>query len=408
MRLPPSSGRFANHLLLRLVTVAFVVGLAAGAEAQGSGAATREAESPLVWNPSLALTGIGYDSNVFNEVEDPKGDVVTTIAAGIRPIWQPGTARLSGDFNLAYNHFQKFDSERGVDGRVFGRAEFPIHRVRLFGSGAYVNLRDRLNFEVDERARRVDREVAAGIDVALTGVSTLGFSAIDRAFDIDEATPDLARALNRDERFVVTSLSHELTPLTTAIVSVEYGRHRFDAAPSRDGSTTQVSAGTRFGPGALFEGRWEVGWKRTTVQDPLVPAFSGVTADADLYVVLGSATRIGVRGRRDVSFSADSATPYYTENSIGGSITYGFADRWDVDVQALQVLLDDTVATATPVPVNTDERVTVVEAGLGYRLWARTRLGIYVERSRRRSDVPGRGYETTRIYTALSQPLGLP
>jgi hypothetical protein len=409
MRLPASAAsRRTSRRALASSTMALIIATGGAVAAQGSRRTAADAEPALVWNPTLALTGISYDSNIFNQPDDPQGDLIVTFGAGVSPSLKIGDATITGESGLTYRHFNEFESERGVDGRARGQLALPLNRMRLLATGSYINVRERLNFEVDERARRVEHEVGGGAEFALTGLTTLSAGVLDRVLDFDSEVATLARTLNRNERLGTLALTHALTPLTSIAISGEIGRHRFEASPLRNGTTTRLSAGTRFAQGALVEGQWAVGWKRSTVSDPTVAPFSGLTADADLYVVVGPATRIGLRGRRDVTFSSDSFIPYYVETSVGGSVTYAFAERWDIDLRALHVWLDDAAAVVGPGVVNSNERINVLGAGIGYRLWGRARLGVYVETGHRRSHSDlTRNYDTTRVYTAISQPVGL-
>jgi hypothetical protein len=409
MRLQVHAERLASGLLLShsSLTVFLVIGLAAGLEAQATAPAPEASEPLLEWNPTLTLNGIGYDSNIFNEAEQPKGDMMMAFGAGLRPVWRPPSATLSADAAVSYRYFHEYASERGFDGRARGQIDVPLAQTRLFAAGSYVNVRERLNYEVDQRARRAEHNVGGGAEVSLGGHLSAVVRVDRYGLDYDDGAMALAATLNRDRQAAAVELHHALTPLTTLEVQAEWAWNRFETATERDGRETSIGTGLAFGRGALIEGRWSIGWQRVTVEDPLQPVYTGFDADANLWTVVGAATRLGVTARRGLTFSADVASPYYTESAIGGSVTYGFRDRWEFDARGDLVRLDHS-AGLQPSAAGYTERVGVLGLGLGFRVTDQVRVGVGVQSVRRRNPVDdSRSYDTTRVVVGLSQPLGI-
>jgi hypothetical protein len=369
-----------------------------------------ETREQFVWHPSVGITSLGYDSNVFNLPTRGAGDWVATFAAGLAPIWNVGDVKLSADTDLVYNYFQQFTQERGLDGSARGRIDLPIARVRLHVGGSYANLRQRVNFEIDQRARRTEHDLTAGFDVAAGGRTTIGLNVrrgLVRFADDEPGTQTLRDTLNRDERTASASVQYAITPLTSFVVTGDLGTHHFDRSPQRDGHGAGYSAGLMLAQDAVIAGQVSIGWRRVTVSTPLVPAFQGLAWLMDLSTVMGNSTRVGVRGRRDVAFSSDVQAPYYVQSSIGGSLRQALGDGWEIGVRIDRVWLDYAHSLIETAPAYA-ETIDVPGALLGYRFPGGVRIGVEVESQQRRVNTPGSGraYRTLRTYTVISKSIG--
>jgi hypothetical protein len=375
-------------------------------------------QSRVVWRPSFELTNLGWDSNVFNlpEAESPvdgnraeqRGDFVTTFAAGLSPIWRIGDARIVTETNLAYNYFHRFSQERGVDATARGRLEVPVSRARLHASGSVLNLRQRLNYEIDTRARRTERDYAGGVDVALGARTRLEFRARRGEVIFDDDSPDarfLADTLNRDDRTAAIGFEYAVTPLTTFVVTGERGVHRFPLSPERNGDSDGLFAGLSLSPDALISGQGSIGWRRVTITNPIIPTFTGITGDVDLATVIGVSTRLGVRVARDVTFSVDELSPYYVQTLGGVSLTQALGESWEVGARVDRVRLDYVQSPLTPAD-QYQEHVDLFGGNVGYRFPGGFRISLQGELMRRRASTdPGRAYDTVRLYTVISKAL---
>lgn len=372
-----------------------------------------EPQPRLRWHPAVALTNLGYDTNVFNLPDDatqPAGDWVVSGNASLAPVWRVGGGgtRLAGLGSVTGNYFQQYDRERGFDGEIGGRIDLPVSRLRLHGFGDYQNLKQRVNFEIDQRARRAESRVGAGVDVLLGARTIVGVEGQRNtvAFADDSAVSlPLRLTLNREERLGTASFRYALTPLTSLVVTGETGRHHFDLSPLRDGDRSGVQAGLTFSRDALITGQWSVGWRRVTVESPRIPPFGGIVASADLAAMVGVGTRVSVRGRRDVVFSADERSPYYVQSGAGASLTQAIGERWELGVRFDRILLDYVRSLDEPGSVYR-EYVDLPGVSLGVKLPGGWRVSVQAELLRRRaSNDPSRAYDTTRIYTMFTPNL---
>src|SRR5262245_20071149 len=67
------------------------------ARAQQPSQTEENAEPHFAWHPSLKLTSLGYDSNIYNDPSNPQGDFFAIGAGGVRPVWHLGETKMSAD-----------------------------------------------------------------------------------------------------------------------------------------------------------------------------------------------------------------------------------------------------------------------------------------------------------------------
>ena len=363
----------------------------------------------LTWNPSAALTTLGYDSNVLNDYEDPKSDFVAAVRTGLRPSWHAGPAVVEGEAALEYDYYATFARERGVDAIGRGRVSLPLSRFRLHAAGAYYNVKERFNNEVDDRARHSTREASAGVDIALGALTALTLTGVQRGISFDEHSPDEARLgqmLDRMERAVSAGLRYELTPLTTLTAAVSHGTHRFQFSPDRDGERTSVDTTVELADDALVGGHGTIAWRRVTVHNPIVPPFRGFAGSAGLSARLGGSTRVGVGARRDVTFSVGEVLPYYVESAVGGSVGRALGERFDLGFRVERVRLEYVRLLDALDPGGYHERVTILGGSIGYRTPSGLQITFHVDSRRRRTSTDvTRNFDSLRFYTAIGPVL---
>src|SRR5215510_6012420 len=152
----------------RLALVAVVLSLATHAVAQEPrepvepGDDARFHWGPLRFTPTLLLSNLGVDSNVYNETTDPKQDTTAAFGPGVNFWMRPGRARLSGKATGQYLYFKTYGNQRGWDTTDELKFEIPFSRFKPFVGGSYMNTHDRPGFEIDSRSRAAINQVAVG------------------------------------------------------------------------------------------------------------------------------------------------------------------------------------------------------------------------------------------------------
>jgi hypothetical protein len=307
--------RVTRTLLLQkyvlVVSVAVVLLLrGAPAMAQGDGgpdpANVRVRIGPLMMNPTISLSNLGVDHNVFNDPPDkaPKQDFTVTVTP-LMDFWlRMGSAWLTASLNESINWYQKYASERTANTTYKLGVRVPTSRMAFMINGSYANARERPGFEIDTRAARKETLVTGAVDFNALSKSFIGLTASRQqtrfASDAQYLGISLETTLNRTDTAFGVNLRHQLTPLTTITFGATRGLSRFEFSPDRDTDSTSANMSVAFAPAALIRGGGSFGYELFSPVDPSLPGYRGLVGTVDLtYVLLGS-TRFALTGGRAV------------------------------------------------------------------------------------------------------------
>jgi len=337
---------------------------------------------PFYINPSLLLKELGVDSNVFNTSGDPKSDFTFTLTpqADIAvPIARRALLKATVGADAVY--YATYGSERSIDPSVRVRGEGYARRLTLFAEGAYLNTRQRPNYEIDVRSRHLENDLQAGANVRLSSKLSFELAAKDARTEYDaDAVFDgtsLQQTLNRETRGGVGAARFRLSPLTSLGVKFDRLQDVFEFSPLRDSQSYRVMPGVEFKPRALVSGSAWVGYRSFTPDHPeSLPQFSGLVADLGLsYTLLGSTT-FGVSYHRDLTYSYEVEDPFFVDNSVGASIRRALGGRFDTILSAdRHVYQYEQVLTLPVLPFDRIDTTWVYGANFGYRLRRETRIG---------------------------------
>lgn len=361
---------------------------------------------PLRLTPSIALTGLGIDSNVFNEFDEPKRDFTFTVSPQLDLWLRAGRSRLQVAARTDLWYFHTYASERSVDGAMNVNFERRGGRVTPWLVGSLVSGRQRFGYEIDQRFRGVTRELGAGVDVRVAGKTQVGVSARRVNHDhepVDVLGSNLRELLDRRTDSLALRAQYALTPLTTFVVSGERSRDRFEFTPSRNADSSRVDAGFDLLPFALIAGRGRVGYRWLTGTGAAVADYSGVVASVAASSNIRGRTRVEVTTERDVTYSWELFYPYYVLTGGTLTVTPQLTPRWDVRGRWGTHRLAYRAAVGVPdVRQDRVDRFSVLGAGVGYRLARDMRIGIDVDRERRQSVVQRRVYDGFRTGISVT------
>jgi len=356
---------------------------------------------PVGVTPSVSLTRLGVDTNVFNEFDDPKRDFTVTLTPRVDAWSRVGRSRVhvTGRSDLVY--FDRYASERSVDSAIAGRAEFGGARIAPWLAASYETGRQRIGYEVDLRFRRQIGEVTGGVETRFGARSRIGVSLRRATYQHDPdaifESRNLREVLNRRSEGVGAQFRYALTPYTTFAVEAQAGRDRFEFAAARDTRSYRVDTGFDLDPSALISGRGRIGYRQLEGVGSDVPAYSGLVASVAAGATVGGRTRLDVTTERDVTYSWEPDYPYYVQTGVLVTATPRLTDRWDVQgrigryrmayrpVRGSETLLADRV-----------DSYGLYGTGLGYHFGRDLRIGFNVDRERRTSPVQRRFYEGYR------------
>jgi hypothetical protein len=355
---------------------------------------------PFYFQPWIALTNAGYDTNVFNDYAEPKEDFTFTLTPALDGGMRAGPARLNFRFLTDYVWYRTYKSEQGVDGSILLQFELRYHWLRPHVSGEWVNTRSRPGYEIDARAERNLPTYEAGADLRLASRTWAVLEYRHGATRFLEGEVfqgvSLDQALNNTTQTSTAGVRFELTPLTTLSLLARLEQVRFDSASFRDNESWLFVPTLNFSPDALLAGQAAVGYRSLTALTAGVPDFRGVIANVALRYSPLPSTSIGFGGSRDIAYSYETAYPYYLLSEVRALFTQRIVAAFELTAQGRLEWLDFSVVEG--LAASREDSVAIYGGGAGYRMGDMVRVGVDVEWSERQSDQPGHSYQGTRIF----------
>jgi hypothetical protein len=413
---------FTRSIILTIAALAPVTALAQTPEpatgAEQVDAVRKESRmhvGGLYLTPSIHLKEFGVDSNVFNAAGEQKSDFTFTLTPKADlyvPVARRALLQSTVETDLVW--YTKYDTERSVDPQFTTRGEVFLRRITLFAENRFHNTRQRLNYEVDLRARHVENATSVGASVRLTPKFSIEAAGRRDELRFDGDTffegASLQRTLNQTTIGLSLVARDRVTPLTTVVVRVERLEDEFAYSPARDSRSIRVQPGIEFKPRALVKGSAYLGYRKFTPSlTGALPEFSGIVAQVGLSYTLMGATTFGVSYSRDLTYSYEELQPFFVNNRAGVSVRRALGRRLDVVVSAdrhaydYKNLLTLPVAATPLVPAAPRRDLTWNYAGnIGYRIGqARVAFGVsYWERESQMKTL--RDYDNFRFGTNVT------
>jgi hypothetical protein len=359
--------------------------------------------------PTIRLTNVGWDDNVLYATEDqPRTeDFTATVSPDVQAWYRVPYVRARGSSVVDFVYFREVSQFRSIDTDNSGRVDLLLGRVTPYVSGGYANTRHRQNLEIDLPVRRVDAGWNAGVDLRLTGKTSVGVVArnfsVDYQGDTEFLNTDLSATLDAKTAAEGARVWYALTPFTTLSLGITQSRSRFELAPERNSDNVRLTSAVEFRPFVPVSGRAEYGVLRRTFVDGDAPSFKGSVARVDLGYTLFGRTRFAIGYQRDLQASFRIDQRDYLQTGTQLSVTHRLTNAWDVRGMLGRFNLAYGVGQTTGAPIGvTEERVRMYGLDVG-RYVGGMRVGLQVARQGRTSDSPGgRDYVRTRIVSSVT------
>jgi hypothetical protein len=427
--------RRAGVLARRCAAVSALALLCALASAAPAGAQTEvPRDARVLWEslalvPTLRVPMIGWDDNVFYQPDanNPQGDFTTTVSPALQAWLRVPGVLVTGRTRVDFVYFRDLSQIRSVDTDNSARLELLFGRLVPFVDGARANTRHReydllafersasgatdvddSGLEIDAPVRRVDTSWGAGVQLRLTGKTSIDLvtrrGRVDYQGDEFYLGTELARQLDGYGTSNAVGVRYAVTPFTTIGAEVSQYRTSFDVATERDSEGVQVASLVEFNPLAAVTGRARVGLRTRDFLDGDAPRFEGIVADAGLAYTLLGRTRFAVGIRRDISASYRLDQRDYLETALELSVTHRVANAWDVRGTVGRFNLSYGLGAVAPggQAATEEERIARYGFDIGHNFGS-ARLGFQVGRQTKSSpSSPGRQYERTRIGSSIA------
>jgi len=349
--------------------------------------------------PGLAIPELGWDSNVFQEEENPQEDYVAAIVPDISAFTRLRLLKFAGYAGADLRYYSTHESERSTGYMTRGRVDLLLSRFRPFFGGGRNDVRMRPNGEIDVRANRIETELSGGIafDVSRYGQFYGSFSHYNTEYEesVEEGVP-LGPSLNHFNDSYQAGIRSELTPLTALIVSGSYFEDKFQSLPIRNASGKSIDGTLRFASDAVITGFVTISWRVQSPVDPALREYSGFTGRAGIVYPFLDVGRLSVTFNRGTEYSFRVSDGYYLQNSLSLNYTHRLFGNVDVNVAGSKAVYDYRFVEALP---DRKDDLESAGGGVGYNLPNRTRIAVNYEYSRRRSpEIPERNFDRRRVY----------
>lgn len=362
---------------------------------------------PMAVTPKVELKNLGWDSNVFNESEDPKSDFTTTAAAPIDWWLRFGRGRLHGVDVFEGVWYATYGDQSSFNQRHELTLLVPLNRVRLYAGGSYFNTNDRPGYEINARIRHTETGANGGVVVRLASKLDLDVSGRQTTYRYDDdaaAGVYYSDTLDRRTGNLGAQLRYRYTSETTFTFLADQVRERYTGTPERDNDGFRILPGVEFGPRAIINGKAQAGYRRLNTLMAGMPDFTGLVVNAELSYTLRGVTRFTVGASRDVFFSYEVTRPFYIQPGFTLAVTQQVSGPWDVQARASWYRLDyqqSDVPGTEPLPERND-RYRTFGGGVGYKMSKDIRLGFNLDSFRRDSIEPGQSYDGLRGGMAVT------
>ena len=362
----------------------------------------------LSFTPTLRLTNIGFDTNVFNRTgtERQTPDLTATVEPGIDTrLTTPRTdARVSSTMSLVY--YRKYATERAVNPGLDAVVDHRLSSyLSLYGRSGIGYLKERSGFEIDNRPRRRAHASTVGTRIGERKLELdLHGSYEGVAYDPDALflNVNLAETMNHSSRGAGAGLTFRLSPYTSVITLLDATATRFEFSNDRDTNSYAGSMGLQFHPRAMLAGTASLGYRVLKPLSERTPNFSGFTPRAGLTYRLSDVLTVGVGAQRDVDTSFYSERPYFLYTLYEASIRQALFHHLDIggSVQHTTLEYQRFVTQGLSLPSLPPDVVRMMTASIGMPIVGKFRVGWYVQRWERLSE--DRPYGASRAGLEIS------
>jgi len=360
---------------------------------------------PFHLRPFALLKDVGYDDNIRFEAQTPEGDTTATLGGGVDALLLAGDRgglRLFQE--LDYVAFQSNQDLDHWNSATRARGIFLTKDAVLSLEERYTSDRERPTSEIDERVRRHNNAVTAGL--ATIGRGRMGLKSYLRdervAYTSDDpSVGDIGALLDRDETTLSVIGEMRLLPKTTFTLEGALSRIAFDdRSEDRDTRKRALLPGVRFDPAAAVQGDLRAGPLVLTALDRDDSDYHGLVGDGHLSARVGRAARLKAGFGRSVEFSTLTNNLYYVASTWATAYEQFFSRRISGEIlygRSLNHYPRDTPSGEDPtVLMIRDDRMTNWQATVRYR--TNPQMAIVLSASRVQRDSTDDFYDRTRNF----------
>jgi hypothetical protein len=304
--------------------------------------------------PSVLLTNIGIDTNVYNTEGQRKSAFTATFGPVMDAAFNSRVLTFDATVTAGYVYYSTFSNQGGFSPTLLLTADYRLsRRINLFSNNLITSTKNRPSIEIDARSRRTTTDNGVGLGFALS--TKLRLEVEQRynrnQYDANAVYRGIVLAGPLNERTTTSSgtLKYKLTPYTAVRAVVLTDNVEYPLSFVRDGRGTEYAGGVEFNPRALLSGDLRVGYRFFRSRSPLQPDYNGGVYDGRIMFTPAESTGIMVSVHKGVMPSYSPLTPYYVLSQYEGNWLQRLSQRFDTGLNVTYYDMGYRALTVLPV-----------------------------------------------------------
>ena len=272
-----------------------------------------------------------YDSNVFLEENDPKGDWMTTLDLGAEAEMQTGDVLFKGGYVFSMNLFADHDDQSNYNHTAIAKIDWKLTDYEVILQNNFRRFSDRAGTEDTARTSRQKNVTSFDILAEFNRLSfDTGYDLIIEDYLSDEfvsGTTTYDDAEDRLEHIFREEVSYRFAPKTSFVAEADFGFIDYDGSFNSDSYFIQALGGlkgqvlpesvTSLKAGFRFQD-----YDRTGVED-----FAGFVARSNTTKKFGVKNTCTLTTERSVNESTYAGMNYYVLQHVGLGYIHQFNDK---------------------------------------------------------------------------------
>lgn len=285
----------------------------------------------LYITPTLALTNLGYTSNIYSyqDIEEPDFTADMGINLGAAAILKDRFILMINEYPY-YSFYAKNKKEEAFNNKFQFAIYTHVGRFNLNYRLNLDNIRERPNSEFGARTRHKEHSQAISIDYGKQHSFYVNLYAEQNKREYTDEQYlhhyDLSH-LDRDEIFIGIALNKRIFSRTKFSLRFEYYDYRFWNTSERNGNGGKASLGIDFPEISSITGSMRFGWNTFQPKNPEYNNYSKPFGSGNLSIQLFRRFKFHFNYLVDNFFSFWNANQYFDEYSAAAGLEFYISGR---------------------------------------------------------------------------------
>ncbi len=270
-----------------------------------------------------------WDSNVFYDSSDEKGDFITILTPSVQSEFGfgPGAKhKVRANYMVDLGIFGKYHDQNYGNHDMFGEVQLNFNKWNFTVNDNFLITSDRAGTEFEHRNLRKENTLNT---ILGTEFNKIGVDVGYQYYLVDYHS-DLLKSLDRYENAVWMTGYVDIPQTTKArgLVEFEYRNIVYKHAGGRDGDAYSPLAGIKGQITPKLSGLAKAGYKYKAYRNSGRSDYSGAVAQVDLLYAYNDRTNLTFSYHREPFESTDPDNNYYTGDQFLANLSYNFGKNF--------------------------------------------------------------------------------